>query len=116
MGAMSFGNAASPAAVVSDQGSWRRWWLSGAWHRSGGPAGRYVLGVGTVVLAYYAAAHVGYGLGFSGPVAAVVWLPVGVGVAFLYLGGLRLWPGVVIGDLLVNNYSTLPVGSALGQS
>jgi integral membrane sensor domain MASE1 len=113
---MSFEDAALPAAVVSDQGRWRRWRLSGVWQQSGGPAGRYVLGVGAVVLAYYAAAHVGYALGFSGSVAAVVWLPVGVGVAFLYLGGLRLWPGVVIGDLLVNNYSTLPVGSALGQS
>ena len=36
--------------------------------------------------------------------------------AFLYLGGLRLWPGVVIGDLLVNDYSALPVGSAVAQS
>jgi len=36
--------------------------------------------------------------------------------AFLYLRGPALWPGVVIGDLLVNNYSELPVGSAIGQS
>jgi len=41
---------------------------------------------------------------------------VGVGIAFLYFGGLSLWPGVLIGDLLVNDYSTLPVGSAIGQS
>jgi signal transduction histidine kinase len=49
-------------------------------------------------------------------VAAVVWLPVGVGIAFLYLGGLRFWPGVLVGDLLANSYSTLPIGSALGQT
>src|SRR5215469_6888561 len=78
--------------------------------------GRYLLGLAALALAYYAAAHVGYAFEFSGPVAAIVWLPVGVGVAFLYLGGMRFWPGVVIGDLLVNNYSTLPVGTALGQS
>ena len=77
---------------------------------------RYAGGVCLLVAMYYGAAHLGYAVGFSGPVAAIVWLPVGVGVAFLYLGGLRFWPGVVIGDLLVNNYSTLPVGSALGQS
>jgi len=65
---------------------------------------------------YYAAAHVGYAFQFAGPIASVVWLPVGVGIAVLYLGGLRLWPGIVIGDLLVNNYSTLPVGAAVGQS
>ncbi len=72
--------------------------------------------IAALVLAYYSAAHLGYAFEFSGPVAAILWLPVGVGVAFLYLGGLRLWPGVVIGDLLVNDYSALPVGSALVQS
>jgi signal transduction histidine kinase len=65
---------------------------------------------------YYATAHLGYAFQFAGPVAAVIWLPVGVGIAFLYLGGLRLWPGVLVGDLLVNNYSTIPFGSALGQT
>ena len=74
--------------------------------------------VGLVVLAglYYAAAKTGYLLEFAGPVAAIVWLPVGVGVAFLYLGGLRYWPGVLIGDLLANDYTALPVGSALCQT
>jgi integral membrane sensor domain MASE1 len=49
-------------------------------------------------------------------VASTVWLPAGAGIAFLYLGGLRFWPGVLIGDLLVNDYSTLPVGTALAQT
>jgi signal transduction histidine kinase len=65
---------------------------------------------------YYASAKVGYALEFAGPVAAIVWLPVGVAIAFLYLGGIQLWPGVVLGDLLSNDYSTLPLGSALGQT
>jgi signal transduction histidine kinase len=65
---------------------------------------------------YYGAAHVGYALEFAGPVAAIIWLPVGVGIAFLYLGGLQLWPGVLVGDLLANNYSALPLGSAIGQT
>jgi len=69
-----------------------------------------------LVAAYYAAAHIGYAFRFSGPVASIVWLPVGVGIAGLYLFGLRLWPAVVIGDLLVNNYAKLPVGAAVGQS
>src|SRR3954453_4676204 len=77
---------------------------------------RYVAGVGILALAYYGAAKVGYALEFAGPVAAIVWLPVGVAISFLYLGGLGLWPGVVLGDLLANDYSTLPIGSALGQT
>ena len=76
----------------------------------------YVPRILAVIAMYYAAAHIGYAFQFAGPVASVVWLPVGVGIAVLYLGGLQLWPGIVIGDLLVNNYSTLPVGAAIGQS
>ncbi|HET8950061.1 MAG TPA: MASE1 domain-containing protein [Solirubrobacteraceae bacterium] len=65
---------------------------------------------------YRGAAEIGYQLQFAGPVGAIVWLPVGIGVAFLYLGGMRYWPGVLIGDLLANDYGALPTGSALGQT
>jgi signal transduction histidine kinase len=77
---------------------------------------QYVLGVVVLSAAYYGAAKIGYQLDFAGPVAAIVWLPVGVGIAFLFLGGLRFWPGVLVGDLLANNYSALPIGSAVGQT
>src|SRR5437764_4021571 len=76
------------------------------------------LGPGIAALAglYYGTAELGYNLSFTGPVASIVWLPVGVGISFLCLFGMRFWPGLVIGDLLANNYSTLPVGSAIGQT
>ncbi len=77
---------------------------------------RYVVLVGALAGSYYAAAQIGYTLKFTGAVAAIVWLPVGVGIAFLYFGGLALWPGVLLGDLLANQYQELPVGSAIGQS
>src|SRR3954453_3442290 len=79
------------------------------------PAAAPLLGIAALAAAYYGAAKIGYELEFAGPVAAIVWLPVGVGIAFLYLGGLRLWPGVLIGDLLANDYSALPIGSAVGR-
>jgi signal transduction histidine kinase len=78
--------------------------------------GRYVAGVVALAAAYYAAAKVGYELEFAGPVAAVVWLPAGVAISFLCLGGLRFWPGLLVGDLFANDYSALPLGSALGQT
>ena len=88
-----------------------------AWaQRLASPTARYLAGVGALAGIYYAGAKTGYVLEFSGPVAAIVWLPVGVGISFLYLGGLRFWPGVLIGDLLANNYGALPIGSALGQT
>ena len=84
--------------------------------RLGNAPARYVVGVASLAGVYYASAKLGYQLEFAGPVAAILWLPVGVGIAFLYLGGLRYWPGVLIGDLLANNYMALPIGSALGQT
>jgi hypothetical protein len=66
---------------------------------------RSLLGVLALAAVYYGAAQVGYAFEFAGPVAAIVWFPVGVGIAALYLGGLRFWPGVAIGDLLANDYS-----------
>jgi signal transduction histidine kinase len=105
------------------EASWRRWV---PWAGSSGPRARHIRGrhirgqygleVALVVALYYVAAHLGFAFEFAGPVAAVVWLPVGVGIAVLYLRGLWLWPGIVIGDLLVNNYTALPVGSAIGQT
>jgi signal transduction histidine kinase len=77
---------------------------------------RYSVGIAALAGLYYGSAELGYALRFTGPVAAIVWLPVGVGISFLYLGGLGFWPGLVIGDLLANDYSTLPLGSAIGQT
>src|SRR5699024_1248863 len=57
-----------------------------------------------------------FALEVGGPVAAVVWLPAGVGMAGLYLGGLGLWPGVLVADLLVNDYGVMPVGTAIAQT
>src|SRR5256885_17224044 len=44
---------------------------------------RYLLGVFSLAAVYYGAAHLGYAFEFAGPVAAILWLPVGVGIAFL---------------------------------
>src|SRR5215218_10283608 len=98
--------------AIFERDSEARQWLG----RLAYPPARYPVGLVALAGLYYAGAKTGYLLEFAGPVAAIVWLPVGVGVAFLYLGGLRYWPGVLIGDLLANDYTALPVGSALGQT
>src|SRR3954447_4510678 len=77
---------------------------------------RHVAAMAAVAALYYGAAELVYALEAAGPVAAVVWLPAGIGIAFLYLGGPALWPGVLFGDLLVNDYGALPLGSAVGQT
>jgi signal transduction histidine kinase len=80
---------------------------------------RYVAGVLALAIAYYAAAKVGQTLRYTGSVAAI-WPPAGVGIAALYLWGTRWWPGVFVGELLVNgellvDETALPLGSLVGQ-
>jgi signal transduction histidine kinase len=76
-------------------------------------AGSWPAIAGTIALAaaYYAAGQASLALQFTGPVTAI-WLPVGVGAAALYLGGLRFWPGVLIGDLALIDPSQ-PLATAL---
>ena len=82
---------------------------------------RYLLAAVVTVAAYYAAAQIGIHLAYPHTgtstygVVTAFWPPVGVGIAALVLFGLRLWPAVVIGDLLAGDYST-PLGVTLGQT
>ena len=74
---------------------------------------RYVGGVLSGIALYDAAAWISRGLGFAGASVSIVWLPMGVGVAFLYLAGMQYWPGVLLGDLLWQ-IGSVPLGEALG--
>jgi signal transduction histidine kinase len=65
--------------------------------------------------AYYAFAQGGEALLLTGP-AGAFWPATGLGIAVLYLGGLRWWPGVLLGDLLSREFALLPLGAALAQT
>jgi signal transduction histidine kinase len=83
------------------------------------PTVRYVAGVLALAAAYYGAAKLGQTLRYTASVSAI-WPPAGLGIAALYLWGLRWWPGLLLAECLVNaelllGDSPLPVGSLLGQ-
>ena len=79
-----------------------------------GPA-LYVLAVAVVALAYYGAGRIGLELAYLNGAVAALWPPAGLGLAVLFLYGVRLWPAIVIGDLLLGDYST-PLGTVLAQT
>jgi signal transduction histidine kinase len=85
---------------------------------SAGPL-RYGAGVLAVAAGYYAFAVGGKALLLTGP-AGEFWPAAGFAVAVLYLGGLRWWPGVLLGDLgsLVADVVSLsvPAGTALAEA
>ena len=74
-----------------------------------------------IAAAGFALAQGGKALLLTGP-AGAFWPAGGLGIAVLYLGGLRWWPGVLLGDagsLLWDVLSTdlaVPVGSALAEA
>src|SRR5688572_27072973 len=83
------------------------------------PSLRYVAGVLLLAAAYYGAAKLGQTLRYTASVAAI-WPPAGLGIAALYLWGIRWWPGVLLGEIIVNGElllddGTFPIGSLLGQ-
>jgi len=83
------------------------------------PRARYITGILALALAYYGAAKARQALSYTGSVSAI-WPPAGLGIAVLYLWGLRWWPGVFLGDLVVNlellqGHDALPLSSLVGQ-
>ncbi len=73
-------------------------------------AGAVVLAAG----AYYLTGRIGLELLYLDGAVAAIWPPAGLGLAVLFLFGIRLWPAIVIGDLLLGDFST-PLGTVLGQ-
>lgn len=83
------------------------------------PAVRYVGAILLLALAYYGCAKLAQSLRYTASVSAI-WPPAGLGIAALYLWGLRLWPGIFIGELVINaellvGDSGLPFWSVVGQ-
>ena len=83
------------------------------------PSLRFVGGVLLLAVAYLGAAKLGQTLRYTASVGAI-WPPAGLGIAALYLWGMRWWPGVLLGEILVNGELLLddgayPLGSLVGQ-
>jgi signal transduction histidine kinase len=71
--------------------------------------------VGVVAALYYGAARAGLHLAYLHGSVTALWPPVGIGIAALVILGPGVWPGIVIGDLLVADFST-PWGTVLGET
>ncbi len=75
----------------------------------------YVGALAGTAAAYYAAGRIGLELAYLDGAVAAIWPPAGLGLALVFLYGTRLWPGLVIGDLLLGDFST-PLGTVLAQT
>ena len=82
---------------------------------SGTDPRRYAAALAVVSVAYYLAGRIGLELAYLDGAVAALWPPAGLGLAVLFLYGVRLWPAIVIGDLLLGDYSA-PLGTVLAQT
>ena len=92
----------------------RRWIAALRGTRHGGVV-LYGGSVALLAVGYYLAGRIGLELAYLDGAVAALWPPAGLGLAALFLYGVRLWPGIVVGDLLLGDYST-PFGTVLGQT
>ncbi len=83
---------------------------------------RQIAAAGALALACWAAGFVNPIVQTATSAEAVLWLPGGIALAGLVLGGVRLWPGVFVGQLLaavglgVADAVTLAVGASLAAA
>jgi signal transduction histidine kinase len=104
MGGLTNTDAPLPAA----QPTWRGLLVSGR-------SLRYAAGVLLIAGGYYAFAKGGLALLLTGP-AGAFWPATGLGIAVLYLGGLRWWPGVLLGELLSRPFAEIGLGPAFAEA
>src|SRR3954469_22729934 len=71
-----------------------------------GAVALYVLALALVAIVYYGVGRIGLELAYLNGAVAALWPPAGLGLAVLFLYGVRLWPGIVVGDLLLADFST----------
>jgi signal transduction histidine kinase len=92
-----------------------RVWLASLPATRAGRAALFVALNAVVAAAYYGAGRLGLELAYLNGAVAALWPPSGVGLALLFLYGYRVVPGIVVGDLLLGDYST-PLGTVLAQT
>src|SRR5213080_4500646 len=78
------------------------------------PRWRYTLHIAAVAAAYFAADRIGLLAAVAQKVVSSAWPPSGVALAALLLLGLRCWPGIAVGALLLNWTAGIPVAGAAG--
>lgn len=74
----------------------------------------YLLTLLAVALVYAASAKLGLSLAYEHTNVSPVWPPTGLAIAAVLLLGRRIWPAILIGALIANLATPVPLGSTFG--
>lgn len=104
--------AAAPPATASGQGPGD----GGSRHSPAATLGpfRLAAALGAVCLAYVLSAELGFAMAFVNGNVSAVWLPSGLSVAALLLGGWRMAPALWFGAIVATAGTGAPVATAAG--
>ena len=76
----------------------------------------YLAKIAALAAAYFFSAKLGLQLSFVQDNVTLLWPPSGVALAALFLLGIHVWPGLVIGAFLATASTGAPLGFALGTA
>jgi integral membrane sensor domain MASE1 len=74
---------------------------------------RYLAAIGLTAAVYFGAGKLGLTLASVHTNVSPVWPPTGLALAAVLLFGIRVWPGVFLGALLVNLTTPIPINAAV---
>src|SRR3954466_7861693 len=74
----------------------------------------YALKLLGLAAVYYGAAKLGLSLAYMNSSISAVWPPTGIALAALVFWGYRMWPGVLLGALLANGWTGVPLYAVAG--
>lgn len=74
----------------------------------------YALSLVLLAGVYFGAAKFGLSLASVHTNVSPVWPPTGIALAAVLLLGVRVWPGIFIGALIINIFTPVPAGTAFG--
>jgi diguanylate cyclase (GGDEF)-like protein/putative nucleotidyltransferase with HDIG domain len=80
---------------------------------------RWALTVCACTALYVGASRIGFALAYVDGAVSTVWVPAGLGLVMVVLGGRRMWPAILIGEFLANlihgSSATASLGMGIGD-
>lgn len=76
---------------------------------------RWALTVCACAALYVGASRIGFALAYVDGAVSTVWVPAGLGLVIVVLGGRRMWPAILIGEFLANVIHGTSASASLGM-
>jgi diguanylate cyclase (GGDEF)-like protein len=77
--------------------------------------GRWLLTVGACTALYVGASQIGFALAYVDGAVSTVWVPTGLALVMVVLGGRKLWPAIFIGEFAANLIHGSSASTSLGM-